>query len=64
MKDKSTKTKNNSKLIWGISALIVAVAALNIWGEISPIKKPVSKNDPEAYLKNNALKTALERSRN
>ena len=31
--------------------------------EMTPKPEKVKSNDPEAYLKNNALKTALERPR-
>lgn len=63
MSDNTKEIRGNPKLAWVFGALIVAAAALSYVSETQqqPAKK-VNK-DPQSYLKNCALKTALERPR-
>ena len=63
MDDITKETRGNPKLIWPFAALIVACAALGICQEMTQKPEKVKTNDPQAYLKNCALKTALERPR-
>jgi hypothetical protein len=63
MNDITKETRGNPKLIWPFGALIVACAALAICEEMTPKPEKVKSNDPQSYLKNCALKTALERPR-
>ena len=63
MNNTKNETRGNPKLIWPFGALIVACAALGICQEMTPKPEKAKSNDPQSYLKNCALKTALERPR-
>ena len=63
MNDITKETRGNPKLIWPFGALIVACAALGFCHEMTPKPEKVDTKDPQAYLKNTALKTALEHPR-
>lgn len=59
----SNKTRGNSKLLYALTGLIVAVAALNIGAENAQKPAKTTDNKTPSYLKNCALKTALEHPR-
>lgn len=63
MNNTKNETRGNPKLVWAFGGLAVALAALTY--ATDNVQKPqrTTDNKTPSYLKNCALKTALERPR-